>query len=238
MLNDIRVVLVETSHPGNIGAAARAMKTMGLSRLVLVSPKIFPDKKAVEMAAGADDILDKAIVVDSFDEAIAECKLVIGTSARLREIPLRYVNPREGAELALQHEGQEIALVFGREKWGLTNDELLKCHYHAVIPANPEYSSLNLAAAVQVLSYECKMAIETRLPEMDVMHDDFATSADVERFHQHLEETLIQVGFLHPKTPKRIMPRLRRLFGRVRLEEMEVNLLRGILTAINQKTTS
>lgn len=156
MLQNIRIVLVETSHSGNIGSAARAMKTMGLSNLYLVSPKSV-DEQSIALAAGADDVVRNAHIVDTFEQAIEDCSLVIGTSARLRHLQSTLIEPRECAEKASIHQGQ-VAVVFGRERVGLTNEELLKCHYHLNIPANPEYSSLNLAMAVQLISYEIRMA--------------------------------------------------------------------------------
>ena len=156
MLQNIRIVLVETSHSGNIGSAARAMKTMGLSNLYLVSPKSV-DEQSIALAAGADDVMRNAHIVDTFEQAIEDCSLVIGTSARLRHLQSTLIDPRKCAEKASAHQGQ-VAIVFGRERVGLTNEELLKCHYHLNIPANPEYSSLNLAMAVQLVSYEMRMA--------------------------------------------------------------------------------
>lgn len=160
MLQNIRIVLVETSHSGNIGSAARAMKTMGLSNLYLVSPKSV-DEQSIALAAGADDVVRNAHIVDTFEQAIEDCSLVIGTSARLRHLQSTLIEPRECAEKASTHQGQ-VAIVFGRERVGLTNEELLKCHYHLNIPANPEYSSLNLAMAVQLVSYEMRMAFLTK----------------------------------------------------------------------------
>lgn len=161
MLQNIRIVLVETSHSGNIGSAARAMKTMGLSNLYLVSPKSV-DEQSIALAAGADDVVRNAHIVDTFEQAIEDCSLVIGTSARLRHLQSTLIEPRECAEKASAHQGQ-VAIVFGRERVGLTNEELLKCHYHLNIPANPEYSSLNLAMAVQLVSYEMRMAFLTKI---------------------------------------------------------------------------
>lgn len=160
MLDRFRIVLIETSHSGNIGSAARAMKTMGLNRLYLVSPKQGIDEQALALAAGADDVVNNAVVVESFDEAVADCELVIGTSARLRHLQNTLLEPRACAEKAMSYATaqRQVAIVFGRERIGLTNDELLKCHYHLTIPANPDYSSLNLAMAVQLICYELRMA--------------------------------------------------------------------------------
>lgn len=227
----LRVVLVETSHPGNIGAAARAMKTMGVSQLILVNPKKFPDPKATEMASGADDLLGKVQVVATLEEALLDCVLVIGTSARSRSLPWPMLSPKDCAQVVLRsaHQENQVALVFGRERTGLTNPELQLCHYHVQIPANPEYSSLNLAQAVQVLVYECYSA---SLKEHEYNQDeewDWVTSQEQTKFYDILEETLLQMGFLNPKAPRQLMPRLRRLFNRARLERMELNILRGIL---------
>lgn len=236
MLSNIRIVLVNTSHPGNIGSAARAMKTMGLNQLYLVQPKSFPSAKATELAAGADDILIKAQVCDTLAEALNGCSLAVASSARPRGIPLPTLDPRQAAQVIHTESAKgEIAMVFGREHAGLTNEEILHCHQHAMIPANPEYSSLNLAQAVQVFCYEIRMASlqEQTLPDFK-NYDELATSDEVERFYQHLERVLIDVNFLRPSNPRKLVQRIRRLFNRIRLEAMEVRILRGILTAIDK----
>jgi len=234
---NIRIVLVNTTHPGNIGGAARAMKNMGLSRLYLVAPKEFPSDKATWRSAGATDVLDDAIVVDTLDEAIQGCSLVVGTSARERRIPWPLLDPRECGESvwseATQH---EVALVFGREDRGLTNEELHKCNYHVHIPANEEYSSLNLATAVQVICYEIRMSYlkataGNTLPQ-HVWDMPPADAQALDNYYQQLEKSLVDVGFLDPENPKQTMTRLRRLYNRVRLDQMELNILRGVLTAI------
>lgn len=236
MLQNIRVVLVNTSHPGNIGGAARAMKNMGLSRLVLVQPKQFPADEASARASGADDVLGNAIVVDSLEQALIGCNLVMGTSARERSIPWPVIGPRECGDKAVQHAdgGEQIALVFGREHAGLTNEELQRCHFHVHIPSNPDFSSLNLAAAVQVLAYEVRMAslANDRSPAQveKADADALATMDEMELFYDHLEKTLVDIGFLDPEKPKHLMPRLRRLYGRVAVERTEMSILRGILT--------
>jgi tRNA (cytidine32/uridine32-2'-O)-methyltransferase len=235
MLKNTRIVLVNTSHPGNIGAVARAMKTMGMSKLYLVSPKLFPHVKADEMASGALDILYQAVVVPTFEEAIADCQLVIGTSARSRAIPWPLLKPRECAEKIVSYPSNvEIALVFGREQTGLTNDELHQCQYHVHIPSNPDYSSLNIAQAVQVLTYELRVAA---LADIGAVPRDgiLASHKDLAGFYEHLEKVLIQIEFLNPKAPRQLMTRLRRLFNRAEMDTMEVNILRGILTAIERK---
>jgi tRNA (cytidine32/uridine32-2'-O)-methyltransferase len=235
--SNIRIVLVNTTHPGNIGGAARAMKNMGLSRLYLVTPKEFPSDKATWRSAGATDVLDDAIVVDSLDEAIQGCSLVVGTSARERRIPWPLLDPREcGESVWVEASQYEVALVFGREDRGLTNEELHKCNYHVHIPANEEYSSLNLATAVQVITYEIRMAYlkataGNTLPQQ-VWDMPPANAQALDNYYQQLEQTLVNVGFLDPENPKQTMTRLRRLYNRVRLDQMELNILRGVLTAI------
>lgn len=229
--NAIRIVLVETSHPGNIGSAARAMKTMGFNQLYLVSPKAFPHLKAVELAAGADDVLEHCTVTDTLHEALAECELVIGTSARPRGIDLPGLVPKTCAELLSQQANSvKIAIVFGREHSGLTNEELLQCHYHVNIPSNPSYSSLNLAQAVQIIVYELRMHFLEPPTRTHLRRDKLATVKEIENFYAHLKEVLLSINFLKENNPRRLQERLRRLFNRVGLEQMEVNILRGILT--------
>lgn len=231
-LANIRIVLCQTSHPGNIGSTARAMKTMGLADLRLVRPKKFPHAEAEAMASGATDILASAQVCDTLEDALAGCAFAIGLSARKRELTHELVSAREGAAQAVELAAtQPVALVFGTEMSGLSNDELIRCHQLAMIPANPEYSSLNLAAAVQVLAYELRVAA---LGSITAEGSPFplASHDETEGFYNHLEETLVRIGFLNPQSPKRLMPRLRRLFTRARLEKEEVNILRGILKAM------
>ncbi|MBJ9976237.1 tRNA (cytosine(32)/uridine(32)-2'-O)-methyltransferase TrmJ [Pseudomonas sp. S75] len=236
MLQNIRVVLVNTSHPGNIGGAARAMKNMGLSRLVLVQPKAFPAEEASARASGADDVLAAAEVVESLEQALVGCSLVMGTSARERSIPWPLVDPRECGAKAVERAvgGEQIALVFGREHAGLTNEELQRCHFHVHIPSNPDFSSLNLAAAVQVLAYEVRMASLAVAPVDKHKEKDesgeLATMDDMELFYEHLEKTLVDIGFLDPHKPRHLMPRLRRLYGRSAMDRTEMSILRGILT--------
>lgn len=230
----IRIVLVATSHPGNIGSAARAMKTMGFHRLVLVSPKSFPDPRAHELSAGADDLFEHTVVTDSLKDALTGCQLVFATSARPREIALPGLTPASCASLiANTKDKTEIAIVFGREHAGLTNDELLHCHYHVHIPSNPDFSSLNLAQAVQIIAYELRMKLLSPLAEVEMHSDRQASVDDVERFYDHLREVLVAIDFLKLSNPKKLLQRLRRLFNRIKLEELEVNILRGILTHIN-----
>lgn len=235
MLQHINIVLVNTSHPGNIGSAARAMKTMGLKKLTLVAPEHFPDPKAIEMAASAADILENATCVATLQEATQHASLVIGTSARDRALPWPMLLPRELATLAMgDNRSQEVAIAFGRERTGLTNEELQLCHYHVMIPANPEYSSLNLAAAVQVICYELRMAalnLPSTLQE-EAWDFRYATSEEMNQFFNHLENTLMHLDFLKKTAPRKLMPRLKRLFLRTRPDVMEINILRGILSAV------
>ena len=237
VLGAVRIVLVNTTHPGNIGGVARAMKNMGLSQLYLVAPKEYPSDRSVWRAANALDVLEKAIVVDEFDQAIADCGLVIGTSARERRIPWPLLTPREcGDRCYSEAASHSVALVFGREDRGLTNEELHKCHYHVHIPSNPEYSSLNLAAAVQVVAYEVRMSCLNAEQGKPVHFDDWdmppADHQALEHYFLHLQQTLEKLGFLEPDNPRQTMTRLRRLYSRIRLDEMELSILRGVLTSI------
>lgn len=231
LLSHVRIVLCRPSHPGNIGAAARAMKTMGMAQLYLVNPKRFPDPEAQAMASGAADLLESAKVCASLEEALLGCVLAIGTSTRQRDLQTALLTPAEAAAQALaEAQGGNVALVFGNETFGLSKEELACCQALMTIPANPEYSSLNLGAAVQVTAYELR---RTALNESFVQPAlDAADLAEVERFYTHLEETLIRIGFLNPASPKRLMPKLRRLFSRTRLEKEEINILRGMLSAM------
>ncbi|VUD66612.1 tRNA (cytidine/uridine-2'-O-)-methyltransferase TrmJ [Thalassocella blandensis] len=235
--NSIRMVMVNTTHPGNIGAAARAMKNMGLSRLVLVAPKDYPSDKAVWRAAGALDVLDKIEVVETLDDAIADCGLVIGTSARERRIPWPLLTPRECGDLTwAEAEQHNVAIVFGREDRGLTNEELHKCNYHVHIPANPEYSALNISAALQVIVYEIRMSFlawkDGKAPHFDDWDMPPANHKEMEHYFTHLEKTMETVGFLDPENPRQTLTRMRRLFSRIRMDQMELNIMRGMLTSI------
>lgn len=235
VLSGIRVVLCQPSHPGNIGAAARAMKTMGLTRLVLVRPRQFPHPEAETLASGATDVLASALVVETLDAALAGTVLAIGMTARRRDLSHEMLPLREAAGKVIEtlHEG-EAALVFGTEMFGLSNEELDQCQLAAHIPTNPDYSSLNLAACVQVVSYELAQAAQAwAVPATEAR--PLATHEEVEAFHAHLEQAMIETGFLNPERPKRLMTRLRRLFARAGLEKEEVNILRGILTANQRK---
>lgn len=241
LLDRVRIVLVNTSHPGNIGATARAMKNMGLKHLTLVDPMDFPSDVAVWRAVSGADILESATVVPTLEEAIAPCGLVIAASARSRRMPWPMMNPRECAEQVAREAGSnEVALVFGREDKGLKNEELQLAHYHVQIPADAQYSSLNLAAAATVVMYEVRMAF-LALQADSLDQDEYwdvgrASSEQMEHFYRHLEKVLIDLDFHDPENPRLLMPRMRRLFGRIRVDQMEANILRGILTHIEQST--
>ncbi|WP_324778489.1 RNA methyltransferase [Thiobacillus sedimenti] len=234
LLAAIRVVLARTSHPGNIGAAARAMKTMGLSQLYLVDPAVFPNSQADAMASGATDVLANARVCATLDEALADTVLALGVSARRRDIVAEVLTPPEAAERLLgEAQAAPVALVFGNETSGLSNEELSLCQGLVTISANPDYSSLNLAAAVQVLCYEIRQAWHgrERWPQPEV---EGATGDEIEKFYAHLETALAELEFLNPGSPGKLMLKLRRLFSRTRLAREEVNILRGILTAAQE----
>lgn len=233
-LSRIRIVLVATSHPGNVGAAARAMHTMGLSQLVLVAPRRFPDPDAVARAAGASALLDRARVVATLDEALAGAALSVAMSARRRELAGRVLAARDAAQEAIATAARgDVAFVFGSEMSGLSNEELARCAIVATIPANPAYASLNLAAAVQVVAYELRVAATGggvwRAPRFAP-----ATADAIAALHAHGERTLVAMRLLDPAMPKRLVPRLRRLFARAALEKEEVDILRGILARIDQ----
>lgn len=240
VLNNVRIVLVNTSHPGNIGATARAMKTMGLTRLYLVEPLQYPCAEATARASGADDVLAEAVVCNNLVDAISGCILVTGTSARERRLEWPLLLPDEAAKQLVQEAQQgEVALVFGRERFGLTNEELDACHFLVNIPANPDYSSLNLAAAVQVLCYELRRHCDQPGIDSPSVSDENlpATADEVEGFYGHLEETLYDIGLMEVGEPKQsLLRRLRRIFQRTRLTRTEVNILRGILTATQKRS--
>ncbi len=230
----IRIVLVGTQHPGNIGAAARALKTMGLSQLVLVAPEQYPADEAFRRAAGADDLLASAEVTGTLAEAVADCRFVLGCTARSRRVALDELDPRAAALRVVQRAATDpVALVFGRERTGLSNEELQLCHAAVHIPANPEYSSLNLAAAVQVLAYELRVALlaasDAGESTSEVAHDPIASHAQMEGFFAQLGETLDEIDFHKGRAPDSAMRKLRRLFLRAEMNEQEVRLMRGIL---------
>jgi tRNA/rRNA methyltransferase len=241
----LRFVLVETSSPGNIGAAARAIKNMGFGELVLVNPR-FPgaleEEAAIAFASGAQDVLAAARVVASMSEALEGCNFAAAISARLREFSPPVVTPRAIATQLSEHTDLQAALIFGNERFGLPNELVQQCNVLINIPANPDYSSLNLAQAVQVLAYECRMAAlepgeavasATARPAGEIgFQGEMAALADIEGMFRHLEEALVAIEFLKPDSPKKLMPRLKRLFARTQLETEEVNILRGIARQI------
>lgn len=229
MLDNVRVVLVGTSHSGNIGSAARAMKTMGLSQLVLVQPDTEVDGKSVALAAGAADVLANIQIFDTLEEAIAPCELVVGTSARSRTLDWPLINAKQAGEMIVKESTGQVAIVFGRERTGLTNEELQHCHYHVNVATNPEYSSLNLAMAVQILCYEVRMAYLGN-PTPEARH--YPDNQEMENFYGHLDEALNEIGFIVPKHPGKVMEKMRRMFNRIRMEQNELNTMRGILSAV------
>ena len=249
-LDHVRIVMVNTTLPANIGSALRAMKTMGLSQLVLVAPKTYPHPDIDALAAGAQDLIDKIEIVDTLEQAIQDCHLVFGTSARSRTIPWPLLDVRPAAKEALQAatQQQNIAIVFGREDRGLTNEELALANYHLTIPVNPEYGVLNVAQAIQVICYELRMAaLEQNTQQMTVVPDDhmqlkqqqsmewdepLVTQKQMEEFYPHLEKMLTEIEFLDPNNPRLLPLRLRRLFGRIQLDRMEYHLLRGIFSRV------
>jgi TrmH family RNA methyltransferase len=238
MLQNIRIVLVETSHPGNIGAAARAMKNMCLQQLCLVTPQHYPSEEATSRASGADDLLAQAKVFDSLDQALTGCRLVIGTSARPRSVSWPVLSPREAAaKLVAEACLDQVALVFGRERSGLTNSELDRCNYLVHIPTNQAYSSLNLAAAVQVLGYEIHQTSLQDKTAQPVIERDLATADMLQGFHEHLVQALGDVGFTDPNQSEKLLRRLRNLFQRARPDKDEINILRGILSAMQGRSS-
>ena len=238
-LHRLRIVLVEPTHPGNIGAAARAMKAMGLDRLCLVAPGRFPSAEATARAAGADDVLHEARVVESVDDALVDCGLVLGTTARPRRIEWPVIDAREGARRAVAQAVQTpVAVLFGRERSGLTNAELDRCHALIRIPVSSHFSSLNVAAAVQIVAYEMRLATHGGKVVAAAPQSRAATADELEGFYRHLEATLIRIGYLDPAAPKLLMRRLRRLISRAVPDRAEINILRGILTAVSRASNA
>jgi tRNA/rRNA methyltransferase len=235
VFNRLRIILVDTSHPGNIGAVARAMKTMGFSDLRLVNPRFddaLTNPDAIAFASGAQDVLASAKVVDKIEDALVDCYYVAAVSARLREFSPPILNPREFAEKAVHGMTQSVALVFGSERYGLPNEIVMNSNVLINVPANPEYSSLNLAQAVQILAYECRTSALTILdstPKSDIgFQGELASLEQIDQMYQHLEQALVKINFLDVQNPKKLMPRLKRLFSRAELEVEEVNIMRGI----------
>lgn len=230
--------MVETTHPGNIGAAARAMKTMGQRSLYLVNPKIFPSAEVTARAAGADDLLAEAVVCETLPEAIKDCVYVVGTTARSRRIPWPVMTPREGTGKILQAaQTGNVAILFGRENSGLDNEELELCNLVLRIPANPDYSSLNIASAVQIICYEI---MQSTLPEtlQEKQEAPPATAEEMQQFYRHFEEVMTETGFYNPEKPRRLIRRIKRLFNRVQADQKEINMLRGFLAGVQEKMRS
>lgn len=236
-LDKIRVVMIRTTETGNIGSAARAMKTMGLSNLVLVEPTEFPSAKATARASGADDLLANAAVVDNLEDALRGCDLVIGTSARLRDLPWPLLNPREAAEKAWEnrHTAGDMAVVFGSERSGMTNEEMDHCQFQIHIPANEAYSSLNLAASIQVVSYEMRMAQMLAQGEnVEQEEEELANRESMDRFYEHFFDVMQKVGYYRPEQPKLLRRRVKRLFNRPMMTNPEVQIMRGFLSMIDK----
>ena len=239
-LNSVRIILVETSHPGNVGAVARAMKTMGLTNLILVNPKdpkVNFNPEAIAMASNAIDVLEAAQIVASLELAIADCHYILGTSARRRYLDWPLMTPREASAQVVNYveSKMQVAILFGRERNGLENYELERCHAHVYIPANPEYSSLNLAQAVQLVAYEMRLALLSEAEFAYTPKDPLALPGQLEGFYTAVEEVLLKIKFLDPKAPRKLMPRLKRLFQRFCLEEVEVKMLRGIFEELKKR---
>ena len=235
MLDKIKVVLIGTTHPGNIGAAARAMKTMGLTNLVLVNPQAPVDEVAYARSSGATDVLDNALVVDTLDEAISDCTLILGTSSRERSLSWPIVDAREAGVKAVANTAEGYtAILFGQERIGLTNDELQRCHFHLFIPTNPDYASLNIASAVQVIAYEVRMASDQYSVLKHERGAALANDQQTQGLIQHFEKVLVATGFLDPAQPRLVMPKLVRLFHRAKLDVQELNILRGFLAAVEK----
>ena len=236
-LNTVKVVLVGTTHPGNIGAAARAIKNMGIFNLALVKPKEFPSDIAIYRSKAAKDILENAEIYESLEDAIAGCKLVVGTSARARSVPWPVFNPRDAAEEMRKISKQgNVAIVFGREDRGLTNDELGLCNFHVHIPSDPKYSSLNLSQAVQILAYEIRLAYSKDEVINEVKWDvDLANNEQTERLIDHMEELMQDVEFYDVENPRKLLLRVRRFFKRSKIDVMEANIFRGLFSAIQKR---
>ena len=237
LLNSVKVVLVGTTHPGNIGATARAMKNMGILDLALVEPKEFPSDVATFRSKAAKDILEKASVHTSLEEAISECELVVGTSARGRTVPWPVLSPREAAEeMHKSSLNGKVAIVFGREDRGLTNEELGLCNFHVHIPSDPEYSSLNLSQAVQILAYEIRLSYLQDLHVNEEYWDvELANNEQTERLINHMDELMQEVDFYDVENPRKLLVRIRRFFKRSKIDVMEANIFRGLFATIQKK---
>lgn len=242
MFNRIRIILSHPSHPGNIGSTARAMKTMGFHNLVLINPKEFPSPVATSLSAGATDVLDNAQVCSSLEEGLIGCQFIVALSARQRSLAWPLVSPRIGIEKVqsiLERTEGDIGILFGTESTGLTNEELNVAHLHMNIPSNPEYSSLNLAQAVQLVAYELRLMILELEGHLDCRQDKreapLASREKLQGFYSHLEKFLQDIQFLNPNQPRRLMARLKRLYARAEPDEQDINILRGMLTTIERR---
>ena len=236
LLNSIKVVLVGTTHPGNIGATARAMKNMGIVNMALVEPKEFPSDIATYRSKAAKDVLENAEVFDTLKMAISDCELVIGTSARERKVPWPILNPKDASqEVSRGSLNNKVAVVFGREDRGLTNEELGLCNIHVHIPTDPEYSSLNLSQAVQIMVYEIRSALLENEGNDGNWDVEFADNDQTERLISHMDELMQEVDFYEIDNPRKLLLRVRRFFKRSRLDVMEVNIFRGLFAAIQKK---
>ena len=236
-MNFLRIVLVHPSHPSNIGSVARAMKTMGFSQLYLVAPKRLPNENAEATASGAVDVLQNAIIVDTLKQALFSCQLVIATSARERTLDWPQLSPRQAGALLVERGKQaHVAVVFGCERSGLSNSQLQQANFHLKIPANPDYSSLNLAMAVQIVCYEARMAwlSQENYADHEPLSKNYPENQHIDLFYEHLQQLLQQSGFLRAKHPGQIMNKIRRLFNRAHIEQEELHILRGILTALER----
>lgn len=236
MFSNIKIVLVETSHPGNIGAAMRAMETMGLDNLTLVSPRSFEHPDVLAMASNATIVAEKVSIVDNLLDSLADTEIIIGTSARTRSISLPTISARECGRFCLENEHKKIAILFGPERTGLTNEQLMACNKQVYIPTSNNYVSLNLAMAVQVISYEIKLAsMEKKLSsDPQITDEELASYQEVQLFYEHLEQVLTKIAFFHNSEYKKLNLKLKRLFNRINLEKTEINILRGILGAIDK----
>ena len=237
-LKNIRFVLSNTSHPGNIGAAARAMKVMGLDNLHLINPTDYPSAEATARASGADDVLYAAEVHEGLDQSIAPCTLVMGTSARNRGMDIEVIDLETAAKMLVQAaQQQQVALIFGKERYGMTNEEMQRCHYLVKLPANPEYSSLNLGAAIQVAAYEIRMKClegQVVVANNENIEVPFANAEKMHSFYEHLFGIMHQVEFMHADNKKSLEEKLRMMFNRLRIEKHEMDILRGFLSAVNK----
>lgn len=236
LLDTVKIVLVGTTHPGNIGAAARAMKNMGFRKLILVEPKEFPSDVATYRSKAAKDILEEAEIFNTLEQAVADCELVIGTSARDRKVPWPILNPKESAETVVKNlPQQKVALVFGREDRGLTNEELGLCNFHVHIPTDPDYSSLNLAQAVQILVYEIRVASLPDTGDKNYWDVELANTQQTEMLINHMDELMQQVEFYDVDNPRKLLLRVRRFFKRSNIDVMEANIFRGLFATIQKK---